>query len=230
MSSTIIQIGEADVKFGPVGAGGVIDPTTLTDFSCQVTGAAINSSSNTTTTSVPATFCGPASEASVPVASSFTLDLDFLQDWTEAAGLSAWLFKNDATEQAFALYLKGSTNPVATGKIIAQAGAFGGTPGEALTASVSLNIQGYPDIKDPTGASIRATTPPVVADPLNITAATFGVDPVPADLTALKADAKHGDAGTAAPAQFTTGQYVTLGDASKANFKTTGKWTAGAAT
>jgi hypothetical protein len=56
MSSTIIQIGEADVKFGPTGPGGVIDPTLLTDFSCQVTGAAINSSSNTTTTSVPATF------------------------------------------------------------------------------------------------------------------------------------------------------------------------------
>jgi hypothetical protein len=159
------------------------------------------------------------------VASSFVLELDFLQDWTEAAGLSAWLFKNDATEQAFALYLKGNQNPVATGKIIAQAGAFGGTPGEALTATVSLNIQGYPDIKDPTGQSIRG-----VPDPLNITATVFSSDPVSADLTTLKADAVYGDSGTSAPTQFTTGQYVVLGDGSKANFKTSTKWTAGAAT
>jgi hypothetical protein len=226
MSTTVLQIGAAEVRFGPMPSSGPIVPASLTDFSCQVTKAEINSSSNTTTTAVPATFCQPASEATVPVASSFTLDLDFLQDWTEAAGLSAYLFKNDATRQAFALYLKGNENPVATGEIIAQAGAFGGTPGEALVASVSLNIQGYPDIKDPAGQSLR----PQANDPLNITATVFSSDPVPADLTALKADATYGDSGTSAPTDFTTGQYVILGDGSKANFKTAGKWTAGAAT
>lgn len=226
MSSTIIQIGKADVRFGPFPASGTLDPDQLTDFSCQVTNAAINSTSNTTTTSIPATFCAPASEASVPVASSFTLDLDFLQDWTQAAGLSAWLFKNDATEQAFALYLKGQENPVATGKIIAQAGAFGGTPGEALTATVSLAIQGYPDIKDPAGNSIRPVD--TAADPLDLTFETFGSDPVPADLAALKAHATYGDAVYEGN-DFTTGQYVTLGDASKASWDETA-WTAGAAT
>lgn len=161
MPSTVIQIDQAEVRFGDAPAGGApVDPASLTDYSCQVTRAEITSQSNTTTTTVPATFCSPASELSVPVASTFTLDLDFLQDWTVAAGLSAWLFKNDATTKAFALYLQGSDDPVATGRIICQAGGFGGTPGEPLVASVSLNIQGYPEIVGADGQSIRNPTPP----------------------------------------------------------------------
>ena len=69
MASTIIQISNAEVRFGDKPASGQpVDPSTLDDFSCQVTNAQINSSSNTTTTSIPATFCGPAAEAQVPVA------------------------------------------------------------------------------------------------------------------------------------------------------------------
>lgn len=159
MPSTVIQINAAEVRFGAVPATGPILPASLTDYSCQVTSASIGAASNTTTTSVPATFCGPASEVNVPVASTFTLDLDFLQDWTAASGLSEWLFANDATEQAFALYLQGAADPVATGKIIVQAGAFGGAAGEPLTATVSLNIQGYPTILNAAGEDIRNPTP-----------------------------------------------------------------------
>jgi len=225
MTATVIQVEKAEVRFGDCPAAGTpLDPTTLTDFSCQVTSAAITSSSNTTTTTVPATYCQPASEASVPVASSFALDLSFLQDWTAAAGLSAWLFKNDALTKCFALYMKGNDNPVATGQIIAQAGAFGGAPGEPLTADVTLNIQGYPDIKDPSGVSIRPD-----ADPLNLTGATFGATTPAADLATLKADAVYGDGGSSAPASdFTAGQYVILGDASKAHYASSA-WVVGAA-
>jgi hypothetical protein len=207
MGTTVLQIGAAEVRFGPMPNSGPITPASLTDFSCQVTKAEINSSSNTTTTAVPATFCQPASEATVPVASSFTLDLDFLQDWTEAAGLSAYLFKNDATRQAFALYLKGNENPVATGEIIAQAGAFGGTPGEALTASVTLNIQGYPDIKDPTGASLRNPATGATAG----TPGTFS--PVgsvpPSSVAALRQSGVTASPATA----WTSGQYIQTGTA-----------------
>jgi hypothetical protein len=223
VSSTIIQIGKAEVRFGAAPATGPVVPASLTDYSCQVTNAAINSSSNATTTAIPATFCSPASEANVPVASSFTLDLDFLQDWTVAAGLSAWLFKNDATEQAFALYLKDAVQPVAQGKIICQAGAFGGTPGETLVATVSLNIQGYPVIMTPAGISIR---PADVADPLDRTWEVYGDAGPPQTLALAKTHTTQGDGKYTGPA-FTTGQWVLLGDASKANYKA-GVWVVGA--
>jgi len=59
----------------------------------------------------------------------------------------------------------------------------------------------------------------------NVTSATFGSDPVPATLAAAKADAKYGDSGSAKPSAMTAGQYVILGDGSKA-YMATG-WTAG---
>jgi hypothetical protein len=157
MPSTVITIDQAEVRFGPKA-----DPLVAVDFSCQVTRAEITSTSNTTTTSIPATFCSPASERSVPVASTFQLNLEFLQDWTDAAGLSAYLFQNDATEVGFEMYLEGATDPSATGVVIAQAGGFGGVPGQPLVSSVVLNIQGYPTILNSAGASIRPVTPPPV--------------------------------------------------------------------
>jgi hypothetical protein len=155
MPATVIQIDQAEVRFGDV--ADPILPAGLTDYSCQVTRAEITSTANTTTTAVPATFCQAASEVNVPVASTFQLNLEGLQDWTAAAlaSLSAFLFEHDATKKAFALYLNGSANPVATGIVIIQAGGFGGAPGEPLVFSVTLNIDGYPDIKDSAGVSIR---------------------------------------------------------------------------
>jgi hypothetical protein len=208
MPSTIIQIDKAEVRFGDAPASGAaLDPSTLIDFSCQVTRAEITSQSNTTTTSVPATFCSPASERSVPVASTFQLNLEFLQDWTQANGLSAWLFKNDATTKAFALYLQGSENPVATGQIIAQAGGFGGTPGEALTASVTLNIQGYPDIKDPTGSSLRNPATGATAGTPGSFTPVGSV--IPSSVATLRTSGVVASPATA----WTTGQYVQTGTA-----------------
>jgi hypothetical protein len=227
MTAVVLQIDKAEVRFGDAPATGVaLDPSTLTDFSCQVTKAEITSQSNTTTTSVPATFCQPASELSVPVASTFQLGLDFLQDWTQAAGLSAFLFKHDAERKAFALYLEGNVNPVATGEIIVQAGGFGGTPGQPLTSSVTLNINGYPDIKDATGASIRAipATGATAGTPGSFTPAGAAA---PASVAALTASTIVASPTTA----WTTGQYVqtaTAGDPGKAHWNGTA-WAAGAA-
>lgn len=224
MPATIIQIDKAEVRFGPAPvSGSPIDPLTLTDYSCQVTRAEITATSNTTTTTVPATFCGPAEERSVPVASTFQLNLDTLQDWTVASGLSAFLFANDATTMAFALYLQGHDEPSATGLVIVQAGGFGGTPGEPLVSSVVLNIQGYPDIKDPSGNSIRT---PTSNDPNDLTLSVFGSQAnVPADLATLKAHGTYGDA-TYAGSAMTSGQYVRLGDNSQAHWDDVA-WTAG---
>lgn len=227
MSATVLQIDKAEVRFGSKPASGQpIVAASLTDYSCQVTRAEITATSNTTTTTVPATFCQPASEASVPVASTFQLNLDALQDWTVINGLSAFLFQNDATEVAFALYLQGATEPSATGVVIAQAGGFGGTPGEPLVSSVTLNIQGYPDIKDSAGTSLR--NPDVYADPLDLTYETFGSTTPPATLAALQADATYGDTGWDGHPAHDTGEYVTLGDNSKAHWNATA-WVTGVA-
>jgi hypothetical protein len=213
MTATVMQITEAEVRFGECpGTGIVLDPKTLTDFSCQVTSAEIQSSANTTTTTVPATFCQPASEVSVPVASSFTLNLEFLQDWVNASGLSAWLFKNDATEKCFALYLKGADNPSAMGKIIVQAGAFGGAPGSALTATATLNIQGYPNILDSTGNPIRGA-----AAPTPTKGAAAPGDVFPAETTVTASDATNAAKLTALgfiatpTTAWTKGQKITIG-------------------
>jgi hypothetical protein len=156
MAASVIQISNASVKFGS--ATLPIVPASLTEYQCQVTEATIQATSNTTTTSVVATFCQAASEATVPVSSSFQLVLDWLQDWTltQATSLSSFMFKADAEKRGFALYLSGSTNPSATGVVTCVAGNFGGAPGEPLMSGpVSLNIDGYPTIMDSAGASIR---------------------------------------------------------------------------
>ena len=154
----IITITDATVALGAIPAGfptTPIDPATLTDHKCQVTRAEITATSASTTTDRIATFCAPAATGQVPAASTFGLALEGFQDWTATAGISAWLFKNDATEQAFALYLDGEEDPSAVGRVVVVAGAFAGSPQVPLTFAVEMAIQGYPDIKDSAGVSIR---------------------------------------------------------------------------
>ena len=159
MADPVIRtITDATVALGPIPAGfptTPIDPAALTDFKCQVTRAEITSASASTTTDRAATFCSAAATVQVPVASTFALALEGFQDWS-AAGISSWLFKNDATEQAFALYLDGETDPEATGRVVVVAGSYAGSPQVPLTFAVEMAIQGYPNITDEAGVSIRS--------------------------------------------------------------------------
>jgi hypothetical protein len=158
MSRTVKIIKNASVKFGALPVPPAeIDPALLTDYGCQVTEARVTASANTT--DVPATFCEPASTINVP--SSFTLELNGLQDWGDADSFSEYLFVNDAEQVAFALFLDGETEPSASGIVSAAAGDFGGVAGEPLTFTASLPILGYPIINDSTGAPLRAA--PVAA-------------------------------------------------------------------
>jgi hypothetical protein len=133
----------ASVKFGapPVPPGPIV-PSTLTDYACQVVEGRITAAPNVTT--VPATFCASKSDIYAP--SSFTLELQGLQDWGNAASFSEYLFHNDATQQAFALYLSGATDPSATGICSIAAGDFGGVAGDVLVLKLSLPILGKPTI------------------------------------------------------------------------------------
>jgi hypothetical protein len=154
MARTVKIIKSAEVRFGPVPEPpGPIVPTTLTDYSCQVTEARITASANTT--DVPATFCEGASTINVP--SSFTLELNGLQDWGETGSFSEFLFINDANTVAFALYLEGAVDPEATGTCSVAAGDFGGVAGEALVLTGSFPILGKPTITTAAGVALEAT-------------------------------------------------------------------------
>jgi hypothetical protein len=146
MPATVIVITNASLKLAD-------DPTGLTtapDFQCQVNSAAINANANLQT--VAATFCSP--EAQVPAATGYELALTFLQDWTDATGLSFYLFENDTMEKYFSLSLDDQTAPLAEGVLRCVAGAYGGDAGTPLQADVVLPIQGKPTITKPTGALV----------------------------------------------------------------------------
>jgi hypothetical protein len=227
MSRVVKIISNAKVKFGPAPTGGAaIDPAALTDYSCQVTKAAITASANAT--DVPATFCEPASSINVP--SSFSLDLEGLQDWGEAESFSEYTFAHDAEQVAFALYLADEDDPAATGIASLAAGDFGGTAGEPLTFTTSFPILGYPDITGSDGTPLR---PPSGGTPA--TGATAGTPGTwtPSGSTPPANAAGATSAGVvASPATaWTTGQYVqgsTAGSAGEMHWSSSA-WVAGRA-
>jgi hypothetical protein len=116
-------------------------------WSCQVSSGQLSSSPDTgTTTEVPATFCSPARSIPAPGETSFTLDVEFLQDPNVETGLSQFLFEHDTEEAYFLLGLNGANPPKAVGRVRVQAGAFGGAARTALTATLSLPVSQKPDI------------------------------------------------------------------------------------
>jgi hypothetical protein len=222
---TVITITDATVALGPAPATGQpILVGSLTDYKCQVSRAEITTSAQSTTTERVATYCQAASQTNVPVASSFALALEGFQDWTIAAGISAWLFANDATTKAFALYLNLQTNPSAMGLIVVQAGQFAGTPQEPLTFSVEMPINGYPDIKGPTGTSLR---------PMGVKSAATPGSTFPAEATITASDSTNaaklaGLGYVASPlTAWTTGQKITILPSYDFNWSSTA-WAAGA--
>jgi hypothetical protein len=138
MSATVIVVTDATVMFG-TSPGGV-------DYKCQVTKAELVATPNLQT--VPATGCQP--ETQVPAATGFTLDLEWLQDWTATApgSLSQYLFDNDTTEVDFSVSLDSGDvlMPVASGTVRLVPGSYGGQFGTPLLATVTLPVQGKPAI------------------------------------------------------------------------------------
>lgn len=151
-------VGYTDAWQAPGGkqANAVLASDYATDgggWRCQVTKGVITSSASTTTKTKPATFCSPAEEVPNPGKTTYSLDLSFLQDPTVKTGLSAFLFENDIKEAYFMVGLDGANPPKAIGRLVLQAGNFGGTAGDNLTADVSLRLSGKPDIAFGTAAT-----------------------------------------------------------------------------
>ena len=116
-------------------------------WSCQITSGMLSASANQNDVTVPATFCQPSSVVPQPGETSYSLDVEFLQDVNVSTGLSKYLFENDTAEAYFLLGLNGETDPPrAIGRVRLLAGAFGGPARENLTATVSLPCSRKPSI------------------------------------------------------------------------------------
>ena len=151
-NATVITITDSIVKMS---VGDTEPPdwdaaTGVETFSCQVATAAINATPNLA--DVPATFCQPATQ--VPAASSYEVAITALQDWTDVAGLSMFLFDNETKLGWVQLSIPtndvGDAIAVATAQVRFVAGSFGGEAGTPLQFDVVLPVQGRPAIAQAT--------------------------------------------------------------------------------
>ena len=130
--------------------------TGSTTWTCQQTAGALTASQSTTSTDVPATFCGPGRSIPQPAETSYTLDLSFLQDPNISTGFNAYLFAND-TKEAYVLFgladNTGTLPPKMIGRVRLIAGTIGGAARTTLTADVSLPLTRKPSIMFGTGAT-----------------------------------------------------------------------------
>jgi hypothetical protein len=129
---TVIPIIDPILKIADTEAGLALG----TAYECQLTAATIVGSANFN--DVPATGCAP--KAQTPGASSWQLDLAWLQDWTAAGGgLSFYAFEHDTDEVWFSLAIDSSGFPtvVATGHGYVTAGAYGGEIGGVPAAATA---------------------------------------------------------------------------------------------
>ena len=196
-------------------------------WTCQATSGALTASQDTTTTDVPATFCGPARSIPQPAQTSFTLDLSFLQDPNVKLGFSRYLYENDTLEAFVFFGMNTWEPPKMVGRCRLIAGTIGGAARSVLTADVSLPMSSKPQISFGTTAD-HGLIPPTFA-----TGATAGVPgtwtPAGSSPPANAADATA-KAIVASPATaWTTGQYVagtTAGTPGEMNWSGTA-WVAG---
>ena len=119
---------------------------------CQVTSAVVTASANFQT--IPSTGCAPASQS--PGATSWALDLAWLQDWHVATGLSWFAFENDGQPVWFELTPNSAdaANKL-TGNAFAVAGSYGGTfgDGSAATATATWPCLDKPTVPTPVAAA-----------------------------------------------------------------------------
>lgn len=232
------EVGYLDTWQAPGGA--TVDTVTEADYDagsetwrCQVTSGKLTASADTTTRDRAATFCQPARTIPNPGETSYSLDVEFLQDVTVATGLSRFLFEHDTKEAYFLLGLNADDPPKAIGRVRVQPGDFGGAAREDLTATISLPLSRKPQIEFGTAADSEAV--PANPGPPPASGATAGTPGAwtpagstpPATVAALQASGIVASPATA----WTTGQLVqtgTAGAAGQAHWSGSA-WVAGAA-
>lgn len=190
------------------------------DFSCQITSGALSASPQTGTDTTPATFCGPEENVTTVGVTQYTVDTTFLQDPNLVAGINRFLFEHDTEECYFYLGLDGDNPPKAIGRCRAISGTIGGAARTTLTATLSLPCTRKPDIDFGNASAhevIEGGGGTATGNPTGVTPGTPGdfvpSGAVPANLAALQALGALGETTA-----WTTGQYVSLGDASSAHW------------
>lgn len=155
MASTPRQanvITAATITFADDEAG--LDTATLT-YDCVTTGAGFTASANLL--DVPATGCAPKSQ--VAAASSWVLDIAWLQDWQSAGGgLSGFMYEHDALKQWVKVEPTTPGLPAMQAEVTIVAGTYAGTFGELLVATASCPCSEKPAITLPTSAAASAST------------------------------------------------------------------------
>lgn len=211
-----------DGRFGlslvapPAGSPCAASITNYTAFTCQITNGALTASPNVTQETVPATWCDP--EESVPQvgATSYSLELSYLQDPDLVNGLSRFLFEHDAALGYFFMGLDGDNPPKATGQIRFVSGAIGGEGRVTLVADAALPVEGKPAVcfgDETTSAAVGGppSTGATAGTPGTFTPA--GSTP-PINLSVLRSSGVTASPATA----WTVGTYVVLGDSTHAHW------------
>lgn len=115
------------------------------DVTCQFTSARLVTTANLQ--DVPATGCQPSSQ--VVGASSFSFEINWLQDITDPDGLSMWAFTNDTAAAFFEFepFGTGTGTVMLSGELRVVAGPIGGEVDVALqTDVVTWPIIGKPTV------------------------------------------------------------------------------------
>jgi hypothetical protein len=148
-----------------------------------------------------------------------TLTITTIQDFTDADGFVAQSWKENGKTLDFTWRPTDQAADMWRGKVKVAAVQVGGTVGERLSSDVSWEIVEL--FLPPRMGGGQVIPSGVAVVPItNVSAGapgSFSPAQLPADLAALKSNTVVGDAGTSKPsAAWATGQFVTLGDASKA--------------
>jgi hypothetical protein len=217
---------ESRVKQGSLVVGGEI-------FSCQPTSAAIEPANDTAGgDDAVEVLCGDTLSAASGATLTANLTLTAIQDFTAPDGTESlvgysWAHNSETVEFTW--------NPTADpvdewfGKVTVQAINVGGDVNTRITSDVSWPIT---ELTMPTrlgGKKVIGSATPATGVTAGTPGAFIPAEAVPASLSALKADAVIGDAGTNKPTTaWVAPEYVVLGDASQAHWGGV-SWAAGAA-
>lgn len=194
---------------------------------CQVTSAALTASPNITTTERAGTFCSPPANSVTVGEDDFTMDIGYFQDPNVDNGLTAFLFEH-RTQEAFVYFgADGDNPPRMIGRVRLSSGSIGGDAYTDLTATASFPLMSAPDIEfgTSTGGTRVVRGDGGASSALSAAGGSFAPvgATIPANFAALVASGIVAVPATA----WTTGQKVTLGDTTLANWSGTA-WAVGA--
>lgn len=231
MATTVKPLFTRYIKF-QLKTGGATG--TAHDFECAVTNAALTSTGGDPVTLTTLCPDGSFAEATEKV---WSVTITAAQDVESADSLMLFLMDHDGEEAELTYYPKvdKAGNPVGRGwkgtvTLASPDTVGGGDSGAFATFGAVLGFKGRPEPVDAQGKPINPGGGTTIPAPITATGATAGAPgsftpqgaSAPADLAALSGV-------TASPATaWTTGEFVTLGDASEAHWDGS-KWATGKA-